>query len=151
MKYQFIEQHKHTFPVVVMCRVLGVSESGYDAWRKRPECSRKREDARLSTHMQQVFTTCRGVYGSPRIHAELKEQGWRCSRHPDCPTHAGEWDECQTQSPSPHHNEEASRACGCSQSPPARFYSRTPQSKVDRRSYVHSNCRELAVSAGHPG
>jgi putative transposase len=80
MKYQFIALHKHEFPVVSMCRVLGVSESGYYAWRKRPVCQRKREDARLTAHIQQVFVSGRQVYGSPRIHAELKEQGWRCSR-----------------------------------------------------------------------
>lgn len=43
-------------------------------------CQRKREDARLTAHMQHVFVSRRGVYGSPRMHAELKEQGWRCSR-----------------------------------------------------------------------
>jgi putative transposase len=80
MKYQFIDRHKQEFPVVVMCRVLGVSESGFYAWRKRPVCQRKREDAHLAAHIQQIFVSRRGVYGSPRIHAELKEQGWRCSR-----------------------------------------------------------------------
>jgi putative transposase len=55
-------------------------ESGYDAWRKRPICQRKREDAHLTAHIQQVFVSRRGVYGSPRMHVELKEQGWRCSR-----------------------------------------------------------------------
>lgn len=66
--------------MVVMCRVLGVSESGYYAWRKRPQSQRKQEDARLTTQIQSVFVTFRGVYGSPRIHAELRDQGWRCSR-----------------------------------------------------------------------
>jgi putative transposase len=80
MKYQFIEQYQQEFPVVVMCRVLGVSESGYYAWRKRPESRHKQEDARLTTHIQDVFVTFRGVYGSPRIHAELRDQGVRCSR-----------------------------------------------------------------------
>ncbi len=75
MKYQFIEQSKQEFPVVVMCQVLGVSESGFYAWRKRPICRRRREDAQLTVEIQQVFMTHRGRYGSPRIHTELKDQG----------------------------------------------------------------------------
>ncbi len=70
--YQFIEQHKHKFPVVVMCQVLSVSESGFYAWRKRPACRRHREDAQLTQEIRQVFVTHRGRYGSPRIHRELR-------------------------------------------------------------------------------
>lgn len=80
MKYQFIQQHKQEFPVVVMCRVLGVSESGYYAWLKRPVCQRKREDAQLTEEIEQGFYTHHGRYGSPRLHVELREQGRRCSR-----------------------------------------------------------------------
>jgi len=80
MKYQLIEQYKQEFPIVVMCRVLEVSESGYYAWRKRPPCQRKREDARLTSPMRQEFVTHQGRYGSPRLHAELKDQGFLCSR-----------------------------------------------------------------------
>lgn len=80
MIYRFIEQYKQEFPVVVMCRVLEVSESGYYAWRKRPESQHTQEDARLTTHIQDVFVTFRGVYGSPRIHAELRDRGWHTSR-----------------------------------------------------------------------
>jgi transposase InsO family protein len=80
MKYQFIEKNKQEFPVVVMCRVLGVSESGFYAWRKRPTCQRQREDAQLTQEIRQVFIMHRGRYGSPRIHIELKDQGRRIAR-----------------------------------------------------------------------
>jgi putative transposase len=80
MKYQFIEQHKQEFPIVVMCKVLGISESGFYAWRKRPTCQRKREDAQLTEEIGQVFRFHRERYGSPRIHTELKDQGRTCSR-----------------------------------------------------------------------
>jgi putative transposase len=80
MKYQFIEQYKQEFPVVVMCRVLSVSESGFYAWRKRPTCQRQREDAQLTEVIRQEFSTHQGRYGSPRIHRELREQGKSCSR-----------------------------------------------------------------------
>jgi len=80
MTYQFIEQYKQEFPIVVMCHVLGVSESGFYAWRKRPVCRRKREDAQLTQEIRQVFVTHRGRYGSPRIHRELQDQGQSTSR-----------------------------------------------------------------------
>ena len=80
MKYQFIDQHQQEFPVVVMCRVLEVSESGFYAWRKRPTCQRKREDAQLTEEIRQEFHAHHGRYGSPRLHAELHDQGRSISR-----------------------------------------------------------------------
>jgi transposase InsO family protein len=80
MKYQFIEQYKQEFPIVVMCRVLGVSESGFYAWRKRPESSHARKDAELTTQIQALFVHARGLYGSPRIFADLCDLGVKCSR-----------------------------------------------------------------------
>jgi hypothetical protein len=53
---------------------------GFYAWRKRPTCQHKREDARLTGEIRQVFSFHRERYGSPRIHAELKDQGMSCSR-----------------------------------------------------------------------
>lgn len=80
MKYQFIQQYKHEFPVVVMCQVLEVSESGYYAWLKRPACQHQREDAQIKREIQQVFSTHQGRYGSPRIQRELRDQGRSISR-----------------------------------------------------------------------
>lgn len=80
MRYQFIEQYKQEFPVVVMCRVLEVSESGFYAWRKRSACKRHREDAQLTQAIRQVFDQHQGRYGSPRICREIKDQGRKISR-----------------------------------------------------------------------
>jgi len=80
MKYQFVEQHKQEFPIVVMCRVLDVSESGFYAWRKRPVCQRQREDAQLTEELRQEFRVHQGRYGSPRLHAELRDRGRSIAR-----------------------------------------------------------------------
>jgi len=63
-----------------MCRVLEISVSGYYAWRQREPSKRQREDEELTRHIEQIFQDNRGVYGSPRIHAELRDVGRCCSR-----------------------------------------------------------------------
>jgi putative transposase len=60
-----------------MCRVLGVSTSGYYAWRKRPPSARARRDAELRTRIEGIHEDSKRTYGRPRIHAELKEAGER--------------------------------------------------------------------------
>ena len=80
MKYTFIENHKEEFPVLRMCQVLEVSESGYYAWLKREPSERERVDKELGERIEDAYQQNRQVYGSPRIHAELKEQGVRCGK-----------------------------------------------------------------------
>ncbi|GHP00851.1 transposase [Reticulibacter mediterranei] len=63
-----------------MCRVLDVSESGFYAWRKREPSHRQRENEQLTEQIAQAFQMGRGVYGSPRVRAELQGQGIRCSK-----------------------------------------------------------------------
>jgi transposase InsO family protein len=62
-----------------MCSVLEVSENGYFKWRTRGIWKRKLDDLQLSVRIADAFHDNRGIYrgacGSPRIHAELKEQG----------------------------------------------------------------------------
>jgi putative transposase len=67
-------------PVATMCRVLGVSPSGYYAWRVRPMSARARQDADLVQRIREIHEHSRGTYGSPRVHAELTAQGDRVSR-----------------------------------------------------------------------
>ena len=63
-----------------MCRVLGVSTSGYYAWLKRQSSQRSREDAILTDRIRWIHLRSRGTYGSPRIHAELRDAGVHVSR-----------------------------------------------------------------------
>jgi hypothetical protein len=79
MKYQFIEDHRNTYPVQRMCAVLEVSSSGYYAWRDRAPSQRTQENRELAKHMQIIHDKARHTYGSPRIHAKLLKQGFQVS------------------------------------------------------------------------
>jgi transposase InsO family protein len=79
VKYQFISTHREEFEITVMCRVLAVSRSGYYAWLKRPTSPRKMADQRLSQQIKEIHQQSRQTYGSPRIQAELAENGISCS------------------------------------------------------------------------
>src|SRR5260370_28351495 len=80
MRYQVVEDYRKEYPVSMLCETLGVSLSGYYAWKKRPMSEHQREDDQLAEHIQAVYQSCRQVYGSPRIHAELRDQGITSSR-----------------------------------------------------------------------
>jgi putative transposase len=80
MRYQFIEDHRQEYAVSLLCETLDVSVSGYYTWRKRPMSQHQREDGQLAERIQAAYQSNRGVYGSPRLHAELQAQGIRCSR-----------------------------------------------------------------------
>lgn len=80
-RYAFIGEYHQEYSVKTMCRALGVSESGYYAWRKRQPGQRQVENERLTEQIREVFQLGRQVYGSPRVHAELRAQGIRCGKH----------------------------------------------------------------------
>ncbi|WP_407922145.1 IS3 family transposase [Carbonactinospora thermoautotrophica] len=81
MKYRLILAEEAHHEVSLMCRVLGVSRAGYYAWKNRGESRRQREDAALAEKIRAIHSGSRGTYGSPRVHAELRQgHGVRCSR-----------------------------------------------------------------------
>lgn len=81
MKYACIQRHRREFPLGLMCRVLAVARSGYYAWARRAPSPRVALEQQLSTAIRAVHVASRRTYGSPRVHAELAAQGWRCGRH----------------------------------------------------------------------
>jgi putative transposase len=71
--YEFMEQEKANHRVATMCRVLGVSTSGYYAWHARPPSQRAVADRTLIDKITAIHTASRGTYGAPRVHVELRE------------------------------------------------------------------------------
>jgi putative transposase len=63
-----------------MCRVLGVSTSGYYAWQRRAPSARAQQDAALTMKIYTIHIESRGTYGAPRVHAELAAQGFHVGR-----------------------------------------------------------------------
>ena len=69
--FGFIAAEKTSHSVKTMCRVLGVSRSGFHAWERRAPSARARDDERLLKRIREIHAANREVYGSPRVHAEL--------------------------------------------------------------------------------
>jgi putative transposase len=63
-----------------MCRVLGVSRSGYYAWRTREPSKRARENEMLNQKIVEIHEQSRGTYGSPRVTEELEAHGFKVDR-----------------------------------------------------------------------
>ena len=81
MIYEFMAEHTQEFAVVRMCKVLEVSASGYHAWRRRAVRPRAKANQGLLEQIRDVHAESRGTYGSPRVHARLRQRGVACGRH----------------------------------------------------------------------
>jgi putative transposase len=63
-----------------MCRVFGVSPSGFYAWHERKPSARALEDARITVRIRHYHARSRGAYGAPNIHADLRDEGIRVGK-----------------------------------------------------------------------
>ena len=81
MKYRCIDRRRDVYSVRMMCQLLKVSRSGYYAWRVRPESERAKTDRKLTGVIREIHMRSKGVYGSPRICAQLKAEGYSYGRH----------------------------------------------------------------------
>lgn len=79
--YRIISAERASFPVSVMCEVLGVSRSGFHGWESRVPSDRALSDTWLTERIKEIHERARGVYGSRRVQAELRlGQGIEVSR-----------------------------------------------------------------------
>ena len=81
MKFGHIDTLRQRYPLAVMCRVVGVSESGYHAWRKRPPSARAQAEPRLEAKIQAAHQRTRAAGGPERLQAELSDHGVQVGLH----------------------------------------------------------------------
>jgi putative transposase len=75
MRFNFVQQHRGTWPIRTMCRVLGISSSGYYAWASRTESKRTVANRQLLDDIRRIHIASNRTYGSPRVHAVLRRNG----------------------------------------------------------------------------
>ena len=81
MSFQLIDAGKTVIPIETACSVLDVSTSGYYAWKNRKASLRQQRDMLLLAHVRSQFLNSNETYGSPRMHAELNEEGIEAGLH----------------------------------------------------------------------
>jgi putative transposase len=78
--FRFIAAEKTNYPISPMCRVLGVSRSGFHAWERRAPSERALVDARLTERIRGMYARSRDSYGARRIYLDLRDEGVRVGR-----------------------------------------------------------------------
>jgi transposase InsO family protein len=81
VKFAFVKEHRRVWPVGVICRVLGVTRSGFYAWMRREPSARQLRREELAEKIIAAHQANRRVYGSPRIHRELVAGGEKVCRN----------------------------------------------------------------------
>jgi len=79
VKYAFIRQHSEVHKITRLCKLLEVSPSGYYDWHDRPESNRSRENRALTEKIRYFHQQSNEIYGSPKIHEDLLDEGETCS------------------------------------------------------------------------
>jgi putative transposase len=73
--FRFIAVEKANYPISLLCRVLGVSRSGFHAWQRRAPSDRDLADAWLVERIAEIHRESRQTYGARRVHAALRYRG----------------------------------------------------------------------------
>ena len=81
MSFALIDAKRAGVSIETACTALGVSVSGFHAWKKRPASARQSNDLVMLAHIRAQYATSNETYGSPRMHAELQESGLAIGLH----------------------------------------------------------------------
>lgn len=81
MKYEFMQKHFPHFEVKKMAEALQVARSGYYAWEKRKDSRKRRMDQDLLERIKAVYYGSKSIYGSPRVTAQLRREGYLCGKN----------------------------------------------------------------------
>jgi putative transposase len=79
VRFDFIAAEKAHYPIRLLCHCLGVTRSGFYAWCRRPPSRRAQQDVQLLPRLRRVHARHRRVYGRPRLHRALRDEGVRIS------------------------------------------------------------------------
>lgn len=80
MRFGFVGENRREYAVLLLCKVLAVSPSGYYAWCRRPPSAREMANRELRATIRHVFAGSGETYGSPRIYRVMRKMGLMCSR-----------------------------------------------------------------------
>jgi len=75
VKYAYIRDNQHHYPIVRLCALLDVSTSGYYDWRNRPPSKQTTENQRITAKIRCLHKSSYEIYGSPNIHKDLLDEG----------------------------------------------------------------------------
>ena len=75
------QRAEHGVPHATACRALGVSAAWFSKWRDGDASRRRARRTQPAAEIRRLFAAHRGRYGSPRITADLHDQGWRVSKN----------------------------------------------------------------------
>lgn len=81
MKFAFVARYRQVWPTRMMCRLLGVSASGFYEWFERAPSARSVANAGLLVRIRESFALSQRTYGSPRVWKDLVVAGERCSEN----------------------------------------------------------------------
>jgi putative transposase len=79
VKYAFVDKERTNHTVKKLCKVLGVSASGYYKWRKNDITPRQKRRSKLLERILEIFEESRQTYGCPRVYRKLRSEGIKCN------------------------------------------------------------------------